>query len=151
MNTAFLLRFQEDCLREESPCNRATDPTMTEVQPEQPDVDCLSGDHRTLPAVPRSAADPTKTAVDSAEAPDEAANCGITTLPLCTPLPSYAVNPTHTLIRAEAPDESIECSMMALPFEASDVCPTATCTRTLAETNDTDFGHSDSRVIPRCS
>ena len=62
----------------------------------------------------------------------------------------HSADPTHTLIKAEAPDESSDCGMTALPFETANVCLTSTCTRTLAETNDTDLGQSGLHAIPKC-
>lgn len=150
MNTAFLLRFQEKCLPDDFSRIRSADPTVTEIAAEQPDVDSLSGDHRTFPSVSRHAGDPTKTAIDG-EAPEEGVDGGMTALPSSVSVPRHAADPTHTLIKAEAPDESAECGMTALPSRTSAVCPTSTCTRTLAETNDTDFGHVSLHVLPRCS
>ena len=107
MNTAFLLRFQEECLPQDSPRPHSADPTMTKIAAEQPDVNNPTDDHRTFVFVPRHAADPTKTAI-KAEAPDETTDCGMTVLPSVVSVPRHAVDPTYTLIKAEAPEEGVE-------------------------------------------
>ncbi len=147
MNTAFLLRFQEPCLPDDSPRTPAADPTVTKIPAEQADVDTLSGDHRTFISVPHHAADPTKTAIKG-EAQDVTADYGMMALPASIAVPRHAANPTHTFIKGEAPDAAADAGITALP---SSVCPTSTCTRTRAETNDTDLGHSSVHAIPKCS
>ena len=101
MNTAFLLRFQEECVPDDSPRIRAADPTVTKIAAEQPDVDGLTSDHRTFVSPSRPAADPTKTAI-KAEAPDEAADSGMTAMP--RPLSLLGPTGTSTAIKAEADD-----------------------------------------------
>lgn len=91
-------------------------------------------------------ADPTVTEIKAEQPDDDALGCSRTFLSV----PGSAADPTHTLIKAEAPDESAEAGMTALPFRKSSVCPTSTCTRTLAETNDTDLGHTSIHAIPKC-
>ncbi len=117
MNTAFLLRFQEECLPNDSPRIRAADPTVTKIPAEQPDVDGVGGDHRSFPSVPRHAADPTKTAI-KAEAPDEADDCGMTALP--SPASSVCLTLTKTAARAESDDTDFgQPSIHAIPLRGS--------------------------------
>jgi hypothetical protein len=149
MSGAFLLRFQEQCLPDDSSRNPAADPTKTRIAAEQPDVGRPGGDHGAFPPLPGSAVEPTRTAIKG-EAPDESVEFGMTGLPRIS-ISRRAADPTHTLVRAEAPDQSAGCGMTALPFYKSAACPTSTCTRTLAETNDTDLGHAGSHALPRCS
>lgn len=144
MNAAFLLRFQEQCLPNDSLRNRMADPTVTKIAAEQPDVDCLNSNHHTFVSVP-SAADPTKTAI-KAEAPDEAIDSSLTVIPRL--LPHFGPTGTTTAIQAEAPDEAAESGLMALPHRFSLSDPTGTFTAIRAEADDTHLGQPSNHALP---